>query len=177
MPVAGSNGIFDHRDAIEFIMAGAGVVQIGSVLMIKGIKWLTKVIEGMERFMDEKGYDDIRAMHGIASARAAGDYSEQFARARRHAVIDHGACKNPSCTVCIQMCFYEALSQSNDGVVMHPESCIGCELCYDVCPFDAIAMAETTPAQYAEGYYDIPEGIFETDKFTTRRNNPESIKG
>ena len=177
MPVAGSNGIFDHRDAIEFIMAGAGVVQIGSVLMIKGIKWLTKVIEGMERFMDEKGYHDVRAMHGIASARAAGDYSEQFARGRRYAAIDHGACKNPTCTVCIQMCFYEALSQADGKVDMHPESCIGCELCYDVCPFGAIAMAETTPAQHAAGYYDIPEGIFETDKFTTRRNNPESIDG
>ena len=175
MPVAGSNGIFDHRDAIEFIMAGAGVVQIGSVLMIKGIKWLTKVIEGMERFMDEKGYDDIRGMYGIASAQAAGDYSEQFARARRYAAIDHDTCKNPTCTVCIQMCFYEALSQANGKVEMHPESCIGCELCYDVCQFGAIAMAETTPAQHAAGYYDIPEGVFETDKFTTRRNNPESI--
>ncbi|MDP7548222.1 MAG: tRNA-dihydrouridine synthase, partial [Alphaproteobacteria bacterium] len=104
MPVAGSNGIFDHRDAIEFIMAGAGVVQIGSVLMLKGIKWLTKVIEGVERFMEEHDYADVPAMHAIASRRAAGDYSEQFAKARRYATIDHGACQNPTCNICIQMC-------------------------------------------------------------------------
>ncbi len=175
MPVAGSNGIFDHRDAVEFIMAGAGVVQIGSVLMLKGIKWLSKVIEGMERFMDEHGYADVPAMHGIASNRAAGDYSEQFKKSRRYAAIDHEACRNPTCNVCIQMCFYEALSQADGKVEVHTDSCIGCELCHDVCPFGAVAMAETTPAQHAAGYYDIPEGVLETGKFTTRRNNPESI--
>jgi dihydroorotate dehydrogenase (fumarate)/dihydropyrimidine dehydrogenase (NAD+) subunit PreA len=175
MPISGSNGIFDHRDAIEFIMAGAGIVQIGSVLMIKGIKWLPKVIDGIEKFMDEHGYPDIASMHGIASVRAAGDYSEQFRKARRTVAIDHDACKNPTCTVCMQMCFYEALSQAVGRVDIHPESCIGCELCYDVCPFDAISIIETTPEQLKQGYFDIPEGVYETNKFTTRRNNPESI--
>ncbi len=60
---------------------------------------------------------------------------------------------------------------------MHPETCIGCELCEDVCPFAAIAMAETTPEQHAAGHFDIPEGVFETDKFNTQRNNPAFIKG
>ena len=177
MPISGSNGIFDHRDAVEFIMSGAGIVQIGSVLMLKGIKWLPRVIKGVERFMDEHGYPDIASMRGIASRRAARDYAEQFARNRMHAAIDHKTCNNPTCTVCIQMCFYEALSQSADGTVaVHNDNCIGCELCMDVCPFDSIAMRYTTEAQYREGYFRIPDGVYEKPaKFATRRNNPELI--
>ncbi len=173
MPITGSNGIFDHRDVVEFIMSGAGVVQVGSVLMIKGIKWLPRMISGLEKFMDEHGYASLDEMFAIASGAAAKDYDEQFNKARNYAVIDDDPCQNPTCTVCMQMCFYEALSQTAEGTVaVHTDNCIGCELCMDVCPFDAISMATSTPSQLAGGYFDVPEGIFESNKFTTRRNNP-----
>ncbi len=175
MPISGSNGIFDHRDVVEFIMAGARTVQVGSVLMIKGIKWLPGIISGLDRFMDDHGYADIESMRAIASRAAAKDYSAQFARARSHVEIDHDKCENPTCTVCIQMCFYEALSQADGQVQVHAENCIGCELCYDVCPFHAMSMHATTPEQFTEGYFQPPKDTFEFDKFTTRRNNPESI--
>jgi dihydroorotate dehydrogenase (fumarate)/dihydropyrimidine dehydrogenase (NAD+) subunit PreA len=175
MPVSGSNGIFDHRDVVEFIMAGAGIVQVGSILMLKGIKWLPTIIKGLDRFMDEHGYADVEAMRGIASRQAAKDYSTQFARSRTHVEIDHDKCENPTCTVCIQMCFYEALSQANGRVEVHADNCIGCELCYDICPFQAMSMHQTTAEQFAAGYFEIPDGVFEADKFTTRRNNPDSI--
>jgi dihydroorotate dehydrogenase (fumarate)/dihydropyrimidine dehydrogenase (NAD+) subunit PreA len=177
IPISGSNGIFDHRDVVEFIMSGAGIVQVGSVLMIKGIKWLPKIIEGVEQFMDDHGYESIEAMRAIASKGSVKDYSEQFAKTRTHAEIVHDTCKNPTCNVCIQVCFYEALSQNPDGQIdIHFDNCIGCELCYDVCPFDSIRMEETQPEQYAKGYYDIPEGIYEKDKFGTVRNNPDTIR-
>lgn len=177
MPIAGSNGIFDHRDAVEFIMTGAGIVEIGSVLMIKGIKWLPKVIEGIERFMDDHGYPDIASMHGIASRRAVKDYSEQFAKARIHSTVHRDTCKNPSCTVCIQMCFYEALSQADGQVGVHSDNCIGCEMCSNVCPFDSIELLPTTAAQSASGdFFTVPEDAFEHDKFKTQHNNPSRFK-
>ena len=175
IPVSGSNGIFDHRDAVEFIMTGAGIMQIGSVLMIKGIKWLPHVIQGLEKFMDEHGYPDIPSMHGIASRQAAGDYDEQFRKSRVHARVQHETCQNPTCTVCIQMCFYEALSQADGHVEVHPENCIGCELCYDVCPFDSISLHHSTPKQLEAGYFDVPAGVYEYDKYETQRNNPAFI--
>ena len=177
IPITGSNGIFDHRDIVEFIMTGAGIVQIGSVLMLKGIKWLPRVITGLERFMDDHGYDDIAALHGIASRRAVANYDEQFAKNRIHSSVKRETCKNPSCTVCIQMCFYEALGQDvgEDGgeVGVHSDNCIGCEMCDNVCPFDSIELQETSADQAAAGgFFQVPADVYEKNKFKTRHNNP-----
>ena len=177
MPISGSNGIFDHRDVIEFIMAGSTIVQVGSILMVKGIKWLPKIIEGVESFMDEKGYASVDEMIGLASKRSVKDYSEQFSKNRIHAVINDDTCKNPTCNICIQVCFYEALSQTPDGTVeVHTDNCIGCELCMDACPFDSIEMKETSPAQLDAGFFNIPADVYEKDKFKTRRNNMDTIR-
>jgi dihydroorotate dehydrogenase subfamily 1 len=168
MPITGSNGIYDHRDVVEFIMTGAGIVQVGSVLMTKGIKWLTKIVEGLDKFMDGHGYADVASMYGIASRRSAKDYSEQFVKPRIHSDVIRATCKNStSCTICIQTCFYNALSQSDKQVGLHPDACIGCELCYNTCPFDSIRLNETTPNDFATGdYYSMPQGKFEQGKFS-----------
>ena len=167
MPITGSNGIYDHRDIVEFIMTGSGLVQIGSVLMLKGIKFLPKVIEGLEKFMDDHGYADIGSMLGIASRRAVKDYGEQFTKPRIHSGVNRDTCKNEtSCTLCIQTCFYDALSQADSKVGVHSDNCIGCEMCYNTCPFNSIVLTETTPEQRAGGgYYTVPAESFEQHKF------------
>lgn len=178
IPIAGSNGVFDHRDVVEFLMTGADIVEVGSVLMVKGMKWLPSIIGGLERFMDEHGYPDVASMRGIATRSSVKDYSDQFRKARIHAAVDGETCQNPSCNICVQMCFYEALSQSPAGRIdVHPESCIGCELCLDVCPFDSISMRPTSERQLGDGYFRIPDGVYEKPgKFATRRNNMETIR-
>ena len=177
MPISGSNGIFDHRDVVEFIMTGASIVQVGSILMAKGIKWLPKIIDNFEKFMDARGYATVEEMTGIASRRSVKDYAEQFSKQRKYAEVVHDTCKNPTCNVCIQVCFYEALSQNPIGKIdVHTDNCIGCELCYDICPFDSIRMLPTQPEQLANGFFDIPDGVFEREKFGTERNNPETLR-
>ena len=98
--------------------------------MIKGIKWLPKIIEGLDTFMDEHDYPDVESMHGIASRRAVRDYGHQFEKPRIHSSVNRDTCKNAtSCTICIQTCFYEALSQADKKVGVHSDACIGCEMC------------------------------------------------
>lgn len=141
MPIAGSNGIFDARDAVEFIMSGATVMQIGSVLMLKGIEWIADVVQGLERFLDAHGYASIGDIHGLASRQAAASYAEQYEAPRVEAIIDAAACKFPKCVNCIRSCFYDVLSAGDGAVVSDRDKCIGCELCFNVCPHGAIALA------------------------------------
>lgn len=140
MTIAGSNGIFDWRDAIEFIMSGAKIMQIGSVLMLKGYDWLTKVIEGIDTFLDEHGYPDLQAIYGMASMKAATSYDDTFEAKGIHAVIDDEKCTR--CWNCVRSCFYDALRKGDDEVIINSDNCIGCELCFNVCPFDAVSFAE-----------------------------------
>jgi dihydroorotate dehydrogenase (fumarate)/dihydropyrimidine dehydrogenase (NAD+) subunit PreA len=140
---------FDWRDAVEFIMSGAQVMQVGSVLMLKGIEWLPKITEGIERFLDEHGYPDVKSIHGLASKKALSTPAEFFAAKPVHCVVDHDKCKFPTCTVCIRMCFYDSLHAGDDQVLTTPEQCIGCELCQNVCGFDAITMVEKDEAAVA----------------------------
>lgn len=166
MPITGSNGIYDHRDIVEFIMTGAPLVQVGSVLMLKGIKYLPTMIKGLEEFMDTHGYPDIESMLGIASRSAVKDYGDQFKKPRMHSEIKADTCKNPTCTICIQTCFYDALAQGPDLVNAISKNCIGCEMCTQTCPFDSTSMHTTTPEQRGEKeYFQISQAVFEPEKF------------
>lgn len=141
MHIAGSNnGIFDWQDAVAFIMSGTKVMQVGSVLMLKGYSWLDKMIEEIDAFLDGHGYKDVQAIYGMASRKAAASYNEQFGTKTIHAVIDHEKCTR--CWNCVRSCFYDAMSKGDDEVITHSENCIGCELCFNVCPFDAVSFAE-----------------------------------
>lgn len=138
MPIAGSNGIFDWRDAVAFFMSGAKIMQVGSVLMLKGYDWLDKMIEGIESFLDEHGYENIQSVYGMASKQAVKSYDEKFQIKGICTVIDNEKCTR--CWNCVQSCFYDALSKGADEVIIHSENCIGCELCFNVCPFDAVSF-------------------------------------
>ncbi|WP_156897860.1 dihydroorotate dehydrogenase [Caloramator sp. ALD01] len=64
VPVCGLGGIVDYKDAIEFIMAGAHLIQIGTANFIYP-RASIEIIEGIEKFMIEqniKSLDEIRGM-------------------------------------------------------------------------------------------------------------------
>ena len=86
-----------------------------------------------------------------------------------HVEVRDATCKNPTCTICIQTCFYDALRQAEDSTVGELyHNCIGCELCTQTCPFDSIHMYANPAEQQASGkFYQIPGPVFESGKFET----------
>lgn len=64
VPVVGIGGISSAEDAIEFIMAGAHAVQVGSANFIKPDICLD-IINGIEKFMMDEGIKDISEIRGI----------------------------------------------------------------------------------------------------------------
>ena len=65
VPVVGGGGIATAEDAIEFIMAGASAVQVGTASLVNPRAPLD-VLEGIERFMIEEGITDIKELIGVA---------------------------------------------------------------------------------------------------------------
>ena len=64
VPVIGLGGIASGSDAIEFMMAGASAIQIGTVNFINPMAG-KEIIEEMEAFLKEQGIKDINDIIGI----------------------------------------------------------------------------------------------------------------
>lgn len=134
--IAGTNGAYDWRDVVMFIMSGADIVEMCSAVMVYGYEWLGKQVRGLEKFMDKKDYKTIDQMRGIASD-AAMAYADM---PREKAKVDAEYCNN--CGRCLKACFYNAMQPGGEHTWVQTENCIGCGGCYSVCPIpDAINIS------------------------------------
>ena len=63
IPVIGLGGIMDARDAIEFLLAGATAIQIGTANFIDPAITV-KVAEGINEYLDRHGFASVRDIIG-----------------------------------------------------------------------------------------------------------------
>ncbi len=66
IPVIGVGGVEDWRSALEYMMAGAVAVQIGSGVGRGGAKVFGDVCAGISSYMAENGFRDITQLVGVA---------------------------------------------------------------------------------------------------------------
>ena len=64
IPVIGLGGIMNAEDALEFIMAGATAVQVGTASFINP-RAGTEIVAGIEKFLIEKEIDSVSTITGI----------------------------------------------------------------------------------------------------------------
>lgn len=64
IPVIGIGGIMNADDAIEYFMAGANAVQIGTASFIDPAISVA-IVEGIEKYLVDKGFSDIKEIIGI----------------------------------------------------------------------------------------------------------------
>ena len=64
VPVIAIGGISTWQDAVEFIMAGASALQVGTMTFANP-KAMIEIIDGLEAFMKRKGYKSIDEMKGL----------------------------------------------------------------------------------------------------------------
>ena len=126
--IAGTNGAYDWRDIVAFIMSGAHIVEMCSAVMCYGYEWLGRQVKGLEKFMNAKGYPTVEAMLGIASD-AALPYCDMPAEKAR---VVPSQCTN--CKRCLKVCFSDAMQDDENHTWVKTENCVGCGGCYSVCP-------------------------------------------
>ncbi|MBE3085836.1 MAG: dihydroorotate dehydrogenase, partial [Bacteroidetes bacterium] len=63
IPVIGMGGIMTTSDALEFFLAGASAVQIGTASFIDP-QAPVKILEGIENYLIKKGFSDIKEIIG-----------------------------------------------------------------------------------------------------------------
>ena len=65
IPVIGCGGIMSAQDALEFIMAGATAVEVGTANLVNPQTALD-IIDGLQQFMQAEGIDNIAQLRGAA---------------------------------------------------------------------------------------------------------------
>jgi dihydroorotate dehydrogenase (NAD+) catalytic subunit len=69
VPIIGCGGVSNWRDAIEYMLAGASAVEIGTAVMNHGFEVYGKVNDGVIRYLSENGFGSVSEVVGLAHKR------------------------------------------------------------------------------------------------------------
>ena len=167
LPISGMGGISTWRDAAEFLLLGASSLQVCTAVMHYGFRIIEDLCDGLENWMDSKGFATIADVTGKSLHRIS-DFQHFDLSFRAVARIDESKCIQ--CNLCYVACHdtahqcidlinvagqrvepYSYPVESNGKAealnrphpVVREADCVGCRLCYNVCPVDqCIAMVE-----------------------------------
>lgn len=64
MPIIGTGGVMSGVDAFEHILCGASAVQIGTVLVEKGVQVFTRLEQELAGCLEKKGYKSVAECRG-----------------------------------------------------------------------------------------------------------------
>jgi dihydroorotate dehydrogenase (NAD+) catalytic subunit len=66
VPIIGCGGITNWRDAVEFLLAGASAVQIGTVIATKGPRVFKAITRGIDAYLKRKGFRSVEEIVGLS---------------------------------------------------------------------------------------------------------------
>jgi len=66
IPVIGCGGITNWQDAVEFLLAGASAIQIGTAIALKDVEVFRAVTRGINLYLKKKGFDNVKEIVGLA---------------------------------------------------------------------------------------------------------------
>ena len=143
IPIIGSGGVCNGRDAIEHIMAGATALEICTWMMVKGPKLFREVKREMIEWMERKGYNSLDEIRGVALKYAGKEEYEPY-----YPIVNEELCNG--CGQCETVCTWVVhrlpaaitVDKSKRKAVVNDERCEGCGRCYAYCPEDAIVLKD-----------------------------------
>lgn len=146
IPISGIGGVTNWREAVEFIALGASSVQVCTEVMLRGYRIVEDMIDGLNGFMQEKGYNTIDEMVGKAIP-GYSEWGNLDINYETVAKIDESACIG--CNRCMVACHdgaHQCIHPNPNGShvpVVDEDECVGCNLCEIVCPVpECISMVE-----------------------------------
>ena len=141
--ISGMGGIETWQDALEFILLGAGTVQVTTAVMQYGYRIIDDLKSGLNLYLAEKGFSSLEEVRG----RALNLVSETTDVLERDTVAfpKFHREKCVGCGRCVISCAdggHQALVlDEKRKPVMNGKKCVGCHLCVLVCPQQAISSS------------------------------------
>ena len=134
-------GVENWQDAVEFLLLGAGSIQVTTAVMQYGYRIIDDLISGLNYYLAEKGYNNVGELTGLAldTLSHTTDVLERdtilFPKFHPEKCI--------GCGRCLISCAdggHQAISWNEDRKPrLNGSKCVGCHLCILVCPQNAIS--------------------------------------
>ncbi len=179
VPISGMGGISTWKDAAEFLLLGASSLQVCTAVMHYGYRIIEDLVDGLNAWMDAKGFKTIGDVVGKSLHRIS-DFKDFDLSFRAVARINPDQCIQ--CNLCYVACNdtahqcidlvdssgnlvkpyaydvrsngkHEAVSTRPQPVVRE-DDCVGCRLCYNVCPVEGCIEMVEVPSGRASITWD-----------------------
>lgn len=66
VPVIGCGGVLNWRDAVEFMLAGASAVQIGTAVAFRGLEVFKSITKGLSSYLKSRGLKSVGEIVGLS---------------------------------------------------------------------------------------------------------------
>jgi dihydroorotate dehydrogenase subfamily 1 len=149
IPVVGVGGIFTGNDALQYLLCGSSLVQVGTAAYVEGIGVFKKIHQEIVSWMERKKYSCVPEFRGkvlreiVSSAELKMKERFPYAlppEAPYRPKIDHKRCT--ICQACCRSCFYEVFSLEKGKIGVEKDRCWSCGFCVGVCPEKAITLVD-----------------------------------
>jgi len=138
IPILGGGGITSWRDVVEMMMWGATMISICTSIMWYGFELIERTLKGLEKFMDEKGYESPKEFIGCAVEHLTSSDNLRHYYHPTVAVVNKEKCNG--CIICTRPGHCEAIEMKDNKAVIDSKLCVGCGVCQSLCPQNAITM-------------------------------------
>lgn len=142
--ISGMGGIETWRDGLEFLLLGAGSVQVTTAVMQYGYRIIDELLEGLEEYMMCKGVASVNQLIGAAS-RTVVDHQSLERDKIVFPVFNYEKCNGCG------RCYISCMDGGHQAIEFNTETrrpkligskCVGCHLCRLVCAPAAIGKAD-----------------------------------
>ncbi|MCX8182109.1 MAG: NAD-dependent dihydropyrimidine dehydrogenase subunit PreA [Candidatus Methanomethyliaceae archaeon] len=135
IPVSGIGGITTWKDAVEYLLVGAGSVQVCTAVMWRGYRIISDFVDGLTNYLADKGFSSVRDIIGkslpklTAWSKLNKDYTV-VANINKDLCIKCGLCY----VACLDAGYQAIKFEQGKSAEVDEEKCDACSLCTHLCP-------------------------------------------
>jgi dihydropyrimidine dehydrogenase (NAD+) subunit PreA len=151
LPIFGVGGIFDWRDALQYLLCGCSLIQVGTAAYIEGIGIFKKINQGIVLWMKRKGYASISGFRGKVLQKIVPSVELKKKEIAPYSLppetpyvprVDRKRCI--LCQACCRSCFYQVFhfERREKRIAVERDRCWSCGFCVGICPKEAIILVD-----------------------------------